>query len=319
MMINFPGSSEQSIKPPIPSAVVDKLAALATDEPLPDTYPGDRIKLFAQSPRRLHVYWGLSNDPSLTLKRAFGHQAIDYSLVVRLVDIETGDAVLHRASSTKSQWIEARAGKTYRVDLGLYAAGRAFIRILSSNTVETPPSGVAAAADQSSAWHVSSEKFAQVLNEAGYVSDALEVTLEALDQITDDKATRSIAGTFDISNIPPMTEENLAEMRRLLAALAFGASIEGLRGDVSPLIADWLSRFPIHTNVMNSDRMLEILRSLLGIELSQIPDSHSEEAMRRVTRATFGASEINLPDRPFHLWMPSMNARRLELIARLAV
>lgn len=319
MPMIFAGSSEQTIRPPMPSSVVDKLAELATDEPLPEAYPVDRIRLFAQSPKKLYVYWGLARDPFETLARAFRRGADNYSLVVKLVNTNTGDDVLHLASSTKSQWLDVQPDTPYRVDLGLYSEGHAFIRLLSSNVVETPRSGVARSADPAPAWNVTAEQFARVLDEAGYVSDALEVTLEAVDEIAGDIATRTIAGALNEAEPPVMTGEELAEMRRLLAALAFGARFESLQSDLSPTLADWFARAESQSTVMNSKRLVEILRSMFGIELSRLPtDSPMDEAMRRVVCAVVGASEINLPARPFHVWMPSMNIGRLKSLASFA-
>ena len=319
MPMIFPGSSEQTIKPPMPIGVVDKLAELATDEPLPESYPVDRIRLFAQSPKRLFVYWGLAKNPYPTLDRAFGPLASDYSLVVRLTNIDSNEQVLHLASPTKSQWLDVQPGNSYRVDLGLFAAGRAFIRLLSSNVAGTPRSGVARFADPAPAWNISSEKFARVLDEAGYVSDALEVTLEAVDAVTGDEITRGVAGAFSAAEIPVMTEETLAEMRRLLVALAFGARYEDLLSAFSPVIADWLTRADAESANLNSERLVAILRNMLGLVMSRLPiDGASESAMRRTVRAIVGASEINLPERPFHLWMPSMNVGRLKSLASFA-
>src|SRR6266850_1265784 len=139
----------------MPSSVVDKLAELATDEPLPDAYPVDRIRLFPQSPRKLFVYWGLARDPYATLARAFGPGYRNYSLVVRLVNTKTGEETLHEASPSKSQWLDVQADTPYRVDVGLYSQGRVFIRLLSSNIAETPRSGVARSADPAPAWNIS--------------------------------------------------------------------------------------------------------------------------------------------------------------------
>lgn len=313
MPLIFPGSSEQTIKPPLPSEVVDKLASLSTDEPLPEAYPGDRIRLLAQSPRKLYLYWGLAQDPYATLQKAFGAQAARYSLVVRLTDTESGDEVLHLASGTKSQWLDVQPGVSYRVELGLYAPGRAFIRLLSSNVAQTPRAGVARRADTSPDWNISAENFAEVLDEAGYVSDALEVTLEAVDEITHQAATRAVAGTFSDAEIPQMNEDELAGMRRLLAALAFGARFDSLQAVLSPPLADWLQRASHQRDVASGERLVELLRSMLGIEMSYLPqNAPAEEAMRRAARVIVGASEVNLPMHPFHLWMPSMNAGLLK-------
>lgn len=319
MPMIFQGSSEQTIKPPMPAVVVDKLAQLATDEPLPEAYPTNRIRLFAQSPKKLYVYWDLAKDPHETLARAFGNGSLGYSLVVKLVNTDTGEDVLHLASPTKSQWLEVQSDTPYRVDVGLYSRGRAFIRLLSSNVVETPRSGVARLADTEPAWKVSAEQFARVLDEAGYVSDALEVTLEAVDEFAGDIATRTIAGALNVAELPVLTSRELFEMRRLLAALAFGARFESLKTDLSPMLADWFARADSEGADLHSGRLVEILRDSFGIEMSRIPnDSPMEDAMRRAVRAVVGASEINLPSQPFHIWMPSMNVDRLKSFALFA-
>lgn len=319
MPLFFPGSSEQTIKPPVPSAVVDKLAELSTDEPLPDAYPGDRIRLLAQSPRKLYLYWGLDQNPYETLERAFGPQAARYSLVLRLVKSETGEETFHLASPTKSQWLDVQPGYSYTVDLGLYAPGRAFIRLLSSNVAGTPRSGVAREAASDPEWNISAENFARVLDEAGYVSDALEVTLEAVDEATDDAATRAVARAFGGAEVPRMTEEELVEMRGLLTALAFGASLESVSEVVSPSLAGWLTEAQSGGERIDGARLFEILHALLGLELSRSPfDAQTEAAMRRAARVIVGASEVNLPARPFHLWLPSMNPGSLKRIGSLA-
>jgi hypothetical protein len=319
MPLLFPGSSEQSIKPPIPASVVDKLAELSTDEPLPDTYPGDRIRLLAQSPRKLYLYWGLSGNPYATLERALGMQSARYSLVLRVVNTENEEHTLHLASPTKSQWFEVEPEQAYRVDLGLYAPGRAFIRLLSSNVAETPRDGVSRSADPSKEWSVSNAQFARILDEAGYVSDALEVTLEALDEATDNSATRTVAQAYGGSDVPPMTEEELVELRRLLAAIALGASFEMVSKVASPVLAEWFAQADQSGEMADASHLVEILRSLLGIEMTQNPlDAATAEAMRRAARVIVGASEVHLPARPFHLWMPSMNPGSLKLIRSVA-
>jgi hypothetical protein len=319
MPLFFPGSSEQTIKPHVPSVVLDKLAELSTDEPLPELEAGDRIKLFAQSPRKLYLYWGLAQDPYATLRRAFGSMAERYSLVIRLINTENDKESLHLASPTKSQWIEVQPSSSYRVELGLYAPGQGFIKLLSSNTAQTPRSGVARDADQTPEWNISTENFARVLDEAGYVSDALEVTLEAADEATHDLATRSIAQSFGGADMQMMTEEDLAEMRGLLAALAFGASLDSLRPVLSQPLADWLTEADHKGFVMDGAHLFEILHTMLGIEMSSLPlDINAAEAARRVARVPLGASEVNLPARPFHLWMPSMSLGRLKMIGSLS-
>jgi hypothetical protein len=311
----FPGSSELTIATPSP-AVVDKLAELSADEPLPEIYRSDRIRLLVQSPRKLFLYWEFARDPFETLRRSFGMRAALYRLMVRLVDTETEVESLHEASPTRSQWFDAQPGHSYRADVGLYAPARAFIRLLSSNVAQTPRAGVARAADTQAEWHVTAEQFARVLDESGYVSDAFEVTLEAADAATHGEATRTVARRFARDVEPPLMDETgLEELRGLLTALVFGVSFDYLRPSLSKPFVSWLEEIGGNggATALNASRLLEVLQSTLGIQMTGTPfDAPTEEAMRRAARIHPGASEVNLPERPFHLWMPSMTAGILK-------
>lgn len=310
-----PVSSEQFIPALAPQAAVvsDNLAALSADEPLPEAYHVDRIRLLAQSPRKLHLYWEFARNPFDTLRRAFGAQAARYTLVVRLVAIETNETTWHEATTERSQWFTAQPDRTYRADVGFFAQGRAFIRLLSSNETRTPRAGVSRAAAESDEFHVSPDEFARVLDEAGYTSDALEVTLEAADLATEDEATRTIAERLGAS-VSQFNATELVEWRSLLAALALGMKPDELSSMLSPAIAAWLEEMRHeHSQALRAAHLLEILRSTLGIQTSLIAfEEFDEEAMRRVARFVVGASDVNMPRRPFHLWMPSMSAGRLK-------
>lgn len=317
MQFFSPVSSEQFTAPPTPpqpAVVSDKLAALSTDEPLPEAYHVDRIRLLAQSPRKLYLYWEFAKNPYETLRRAFGAQATRYALVVKLTATETGETSLHEAAASRSQWFNVQPDNSYRADIGFYAQGRAFIRLLSSNVVRTPRAGVAkAAADVTDEFRVSPEEFARVLDEAGYASDALEVSLEAADLATHDAATRAIAANLGGEFVSQIGEADLAELRSLLAALALGASVDALSGMLSSTLAAWLEQVRHeHSEALHAAHLLEILRSTLGIQTSLFYDELDEEAARRVARFVVGASEVNMPRRPFHIWMPSMTAGLLK-------
>jgi hypothetical protein len=189
----FPGSSELVITEQIPSpAVADKLAELSADEPLPASYEMDRVRLLAQSPRRIYLYWELARDPFAPLGRAFGAQAAEYRMIVRLIDLDTDEETLHEGSPTSSQWFDVQPDHAYRAEVGLYAPGRSFIRLLSSNALRTPRASVSLRTEERAQWRVSAEQFSRVLDDAGYVSDALEVALEAADEATNQGATRAI-------------------------------------------------------------------------------------------------------------------------------
>ena len=300
---------------PQPAAVSDKLAALSTDdEPLPEAYHVDRIRLLAQSPRKLHLYWEFAGDPFETLRRAFGAQAARYKLVVRLINIETGEVSWHEAAASRSQWFNVQPDKSYRAELGFYAQGRAFIRLFSSNIVRTPRAGVARAASQAAEFSVSPEAFARVLDEAGYASDALEVSLEAADLATHDAATLAVTANLGVPHFTLMTDGDLSELRSLLAALALGMNRDEPSPLLSPALAEWLGSVQReHEEALRPEHLLEILRETLGIQTSLVSlDEFDEVAMRRVARFIVGASQVNMPRRPFHIWMPSMTAGLLQ-------
>jgi hypothetical protein len=310
----FPGSSELTIAPPSP-AVIDKLAELSTDEPLPEVTKRDRIRLLVQSPRKLFLYWELARDPFEALSRSFGVNSARYRVTARLVATDNDVETLHEASPTRSQWFDAQPGHSYRADVGLYAEGRGFIRLLSSNVAQTPRAGVARASEVTPQWSVSAEQFARVLDESGYVTDAFEVTLEAADEMTQGEATRAVARSFGSALEPPvMDEAGLEELRGLLTALAFGVSFDNLRASLSTPFVSWLEQVGGDGGeALDASRLLEVLQSTLGIQMSRAPfDAPTAEAMRRAARVMIGASEVNLPERPFHLWMPSMTAGRLQ-------
>jgi hypothetical protein len=304
----FPGSSELVITEVTPSpAVADKLAELSADEPLPESYQVDRILLLPQSPRRIFLYWELARDSFEPLRRVFGAQADDYSLVVRLTDLETDEVTLHEASATRSQWFDAQPDHAYKAEVGLYAPGRAFIRLLTSNVRRTPRASVSLRVADVPDWRVSAEQFSRVLDDAGYVSDALEVALEAADEATNYAATRSITRQLAPASLPPMSEDELAELRGILTALAFGMRWDNLRPMLSPNLASWFDRFHLEDAPFDPARITEVLHSTLGIEMTRSPfEAPSEAARRRAARVIVGGSEVNLPSRPFHLWLPSM-------------
>lgn len=309
----FPGSSELVITHETPSpAVADKLAELSADEPLPASYETDRIRLLAQSPRRIYLYWELASDPFEPLRRVFG-EVDGYRLVVRLMDLEAEEFSLHEASETRSQWFDVQPDRTYRTEVGLYAPGRPFIRLLTSNNKRTPRASVSLQTETTPEWQVSAEQFSRVLDDAGYVSDALEVALEAADEATNYAATRTITRKLAPMSLPPMSEEELAELRGVLTALAFGMPWENLRPMLSNNLGAWFDRFDVDEARFDPARITEVLHSTLGIEMSRSPfEAPPEAARRRAARVIVGGSEVNLPSRPFHLWMPSMTERQLR-------
>jgi hypothetical protein len=287
-----------------PQEIKDKLAELSADEPLPPTYRRDNARLLAQSPRKVYLYWDLAGDPFATLRRAFGPQLADaYRLMTRLVNRTTGDEVWAEAASSRMQSFNVHPGHDYHAEVGLFAEGRAFIRLLASETVRTPRAGVASRTASDADFGITALEFARVLDEAGYVGDALEVTLEAADEEREAALSRALAQQFAGTDVPELDSDGQAELRSLLAALAMGFTPAELEGVLSRTLSAWLGRAP---GDLTAERLLDLLRATLGLSLTG--SNYDADAVRRVTRFTAGGSLVNLPTTPFHLWLPSMTA-----------
>lgn len=328
MPLIFPGSSEQLIPAPLPAAPVepapevrDKLEALSADEPLPEVYPGDRARLLMQSPYRLYLYWNHASDPFAALRRAFGAEfASQYTLALRLLDMASGDEQFFAAPPARNYWFNVRPGRKYQAHVGLLAPGRPFIRLLSSGVVSTPRVSVSPTPAPEPEFRASAAEFARVLNETGYATDALEVTLEAADEATHDGATRGLVAALVGEKTPSPVggvDDQMREMRALLAALAFGVSPERLLPLLSPALAAWLARvLEEHREAARPARLLELLRAALALELDY--EEHAgpddEDRMRRPARFVWGASDVQVPTRLPRLWMPSMSE---EITTRL--
>lgn len=256
-----------------------KLAALPEVEPLPPLPRADRIRLFVQSPYRLFLYWSLARDPSTTLHRIFGDRATLYTLSVRLIDLIGGQQYLRPASPDGNEWFDVFPGRAYRVELGLFASGRPFIRLLVSNEVRTPRVGVSPQVDQSLDFQAPPEALAQMLADAGQTLDALEAALEA---------ALPLASELPADILSALSPDKA----RLLAALVAGLSLDELRRMFAPELIAWLSGFDHET-----------LRAALRAALSFAPE--------KIPFRLHGASEMVMPRGPFARFMPSLAAGRL--------
>lgn len=308
-MFFSPVSSQEFVaaQPAAGPELVDTLAALSADEPLPATYRRDNVRLLAQSPRKVYVYWDLAGDPFAPLKLAFGPQQADgYRLMVRLVNVETDAEMWAEAAATRMQSFNVQPDQSYRAEIGLYADGRAFIRLLASDEARTPRASVAPEVAQTAEFSVSADDFARVLDEAGYTGDALEVALEAADADAQ-QLSRTIAQRLSQAELPALDNREEAELRSLLAALALGYRPDQLNGLLSATLNDWLAAAE-RQGAVSHGPLLAALQEMLGLVISGT--SYDADAAQRRTRFSVGGSQVNLPRNAHRLWMPSMTAGR---------
>jgi hypothetical protein len=300
MPIQTKGSSGISAeRREITPEVQDKLESLSADEPLPSEYGRDSIRLLPQSPWRLYAYWEFARDPFDTLRRSFGSRANDFSLVIRLVHVASNTATVHEAGPARNYWFDVQPDTAYRSEVGFYASGGLFVRLLSSADVRTPRARVSPRVDPSPEFKVRPDEFAKVLEQAGFLVDALEVSLEAADEVSAFEASRLIASHLGDGNSPELTEDELAELRGILAALAMGADIRDFPSRFSEAIARWLAELQRQNADLSQANVLGMLNSL-GIRTSSGLEPLQVD---QPAHTVVGASEVNLPSPPVRMWL----------------
>lgn len=275
------------------SAVADErlndpiFAALAVPR-LPALERENRARLLVQSPTRLYFYWRLKNNAFQTLRKAFGGNTGNYQLIVKLVNETRDREELHAVEAEGDWWFNVEANARYRAEIGFYATNRPFVRVLFSNTVETPRKSPSPRPATESQWAVSSAEFAEILDDSGFTSDAFEVALAGDDAQTAEIATRNA--------FQQLTGERTAglqldfgdeEIRFALLALASGVALADLRGQIS---ASLFAALQENAADLSAEQSLAALR-----EHFDVFDDEEIFEREEIGSAVFGASLIHFP------------------------
>ncbi|HRH41086.1 MAG TPA: DUF4912 domain-containing protein [Pyrinomonadaceae bacterium] len=259
---------------------------------LPTLREENRAFLQIQSPTRVFFYWSLKQDSYNTLRRALGTRADDYFLAIRLTNLSTNKDEIHQVGNKGSWWFNnIEADSKYRAEVGFYAQGRPFVRIVFSNTLETPRQKPSENVAYQPYFAVSAEQFAEVLDSAGFSQDAFEVYLAGDEPQFADEATQKafvqLVGTaqIDFSNI------DVNELRYVLFALASGVSLFSLRDQLSGNLFEFLAALiDENPNALTEEKVILALEEFFGVSPL---DEEIEEEFGAPT--VFGASLINFP------------------------
>jgi hypothetical protein len=178
MPTRTPGTSKQEAPTRDAAAARDTLEG----ESLPELAARDEARLLVQSPRRLFLYWNFARDPRATLRRAFRASAERFELCARLVDLEEdapGDFV---GASGREVWFDARPHRSYSAEVGFYADGFPFVRVLTSNVAQTPADTISALTDASADFQIGVADLSRLLATSGFAnavsSDATDANVE---------------------------------------------------------------------------------------------------------------------------------------------
>jgi hypothetical protein len=251
---------------------------------LPALAKENRARLQMQSPNKLYFYWSIKNNPFQTLNRVFGTGAGNYTLVARLANRTRNSEEIVPIEVEGSTWFDVDADSSYRTEIGFYAANRPFVRVMFSNTIETPRKNPSPRRDFSSDWAVSAGEFAQVLDASGYAQDAVEVALAGDDLEFAENATRNAFSQIMGERKSDFFAADLSEIRFALLALASGYSPENLRGQIS---RNLFARLQENLENLSAERAFNALQENFG--------EFADETVEEFGQTVFGASSINFP------------------------
>lgn len=252
---------------------------------LPELPIDNRARLQMQSPNRLYFYWSLKSNPFQLLNRALGGRTGSYTLVIKLVDTHSGWEEIHAVDSQGSWWFSVEANRQYRAEIGFYAPNRPYIRVLFSNTIETPRKSPSPRPAATADWAVSADRFSKILQAAGFSRDAFDVAVAGDDTVAAEQTARSAFSQLIATSSIDLSGIASDDLRFVLFALASGAALESLRWRVSPELYAVLQD---HFNSLDKEKALDIVRQQFGIDVEDIVDEEP-------TLAAFGASLVHFP------------------------
>jgi len=254
---------------------------------LPRRARENRARLQMQSPTRLYFYWTIKENPFEILHRLFGDSAQNYTLVVKLLNQTTNREEISPVEAEGNWWFDAQADSSYRAEIGFYSPGRPFVRVMFSNTVETPRKNPSPRQASDSDWAVSADSFARVLDNSGFTQDAFEVALAGDDFAAADRATQTAFAQMFGGGEDESDAADTAEMRFALLALASGYTLDSLRGQISRSLFNKLQE---NADSLSAEKALVALHENFGAVGAG--ENIEEETF---TGLVFGASVVNFP------------------------
>lgn len=254
---------------------------------LPELRHENRARLLMQSPNRLFFYWSVGRNPFQRLNKALGNETASYTLVLKLVDLTRDTEEIHPVEAEGSWWFNVESDSEYRAEIGFYAPNRPYIRALYSNTVTTPRKSPSPRVAVESDWAISSDRFARVLDVAGFTEDAFEVAIAGDDQASAEAVSRSafaeLIGDEDI-DLRSIADD---ELRHAMVLIAAGLALESLRFRISPALFAILQK---QADTLDAARATAILKERFDVEADEITEEEFGAAV-------YASSAVSFPRR----------------------
>jgi hypothetical protein len=265
---------------------VDPIFAELATPKLPELTRENRAWLQMQSPNRIYFYWAIKNNPFQTLQKVFAGNTGSYQLVAKFVNLKTEREEIRAVDAEGNYWFNAESDSKYRAEIGFYAPNRPYIRVIFSNTIETPRKSPSPRAATDADWAISANAFAQILDHTGFRQDAFEVALAGDDLAAAESATENALHQLIGKQKLDFSSINADEVRFALLALASGVSLEELRGQISEALFIILQE---HAASLSAENALAALKENFEVFDEEV---FEEE---QIGAAVFGASLVNFP------------------------
>ncbi len=140
--------------------------------PIPEHYDFDMMRALCQDPFRLFVYWQLKDSPFDRLQKIFPKSEIgNFHSVLKLVDETTNISVFFNAAFTNEYWFSVFPDRRYRVELGVRSQRYGYIKLLTSQAVQTPRGGPSDQAAPEEHYHIETDEFLDVLRDSHLVPE----------------------------------------------------------------------------------------------------------------------------------------------------
>lgn len=253
---------------------------------LPTLEKQNRARLQVQSPNKVFFYWSLRSNPFRALHRSLGSDAAGYTLVLRLIDLESDREELVPIEPEGTHWFNTEACRSYRAEIGFYSTSRPFVRILYSNTITTPRKSPSPRAASEARWLVTSRKFAEVLDVSGFGKDAFDVAVAGDEPAVADAATQAAFEKFagrkvSLEGIPS------EDARFAMMSIAKGRTIEELRWKIGAALFGILQANAAN---LNAERAAASVKRQFNIDEIEFDEDE-------IAATVFGASAVNFPRR----------------------
>ena len=253
---------------------------------LPELERENRAKLLMQTPNRLYFYWSIKNNPYQILQKAFAGNTGNYQLVAKIVNQKNELEQIVPVEAEGSWWFTVEPNAAYRAEVGFYAINRPYIRIIFSNTIETPRKSPSPRVATDADFAVSAQEFAEVLDIAGYKQDAFEVALIGDDNDQAETATRDAFAMLTSAEPEEFSTIDADELRFALLAVASGIALKDLREHVSPALFAMLESL---INEPTAESAMSALSEHFDVFTEEIFDEEEFGA------AVYGTSLVNFP------------------------